>query len=174
MVAGSKTSRFPIGHPASALRFEVRGSRMGRHENPSSLSRSFASCRVPSSRHSGTKSRACVRKRLSSAGRFRRRQWRDALLHDSGTRRAVGRHASSGPGASHDYFLPYLLPLARHNRVIFIDERGSGRSQKLADPAGYTIENMVEDLKAARKALISERSICSDILMVGHRCKRMG
>jgi proline iminopeptidase len=58
-----------------------------------------------------------------------------------------------GPGASHDYFLPYLLPLARHNRVIFFDERGSGRSQKLADPAGYTIENMVEDLEAARKAL---------------------
>jgi proline iminopeptidase len=58
-----------------------------------------------------------------------------------------------GPGASHDYFLPYLLPLARHNRLIFFDERGSGRSQKLADPAGYTIENMVEDLEAARKAL---------------------
>ena len=30
-----------------------------------------------------------------------------------------------GPGASHDYFLPYLLPLVRHNRLIFIDERGS-------------------------------------------------
>lgn len=30
-----------------------------------------------------------------------------------------------GPGASHDYFLPYLIPLARHNRLIFIDERGS-------------------------------------------------
>src|SRR5438270_13962073 len=29
-----------------------------------------------------------------------------------------------GPGASHDYFLPWLLPLARHNRVVFIDERG--------------------------------------------------
>jgi pimeloyl-ACP methyl ester carboxylesterase len=41
-----------------------------------------------------------------------------------------------GPGASHDYFLPYLLPLARHNRLIFIDERGSGKSQKLDDPAG--------------------------------------
>lgn len=38
-----------------------------------------------------------------------------------------------GPGASHDYFLPYLLPLARHHRLIFIDERGSGRSQKLED-----------------------------------------
>ena len=58
-----------------------------------------------------------------------------------------------GPGASHDYFLPYLLPLARHNKVIFLDERGSGRSQKLADPRGYTIESMVEDLEAARKAL---------------------
>src|SRR3954469_14742358 len=48
-----------------------------------------------------------------------------------------------GPGASHDYFLPYLVPLAKTNRLIFIDERGSGKSQKLDDPAGYTIENMV-------------------------------
>lgn len=58
-----------------------------------------------------------------------------------------------GPGASHDYFLPYLLPLARHNKVIFIDERGSGRSEKLEDPAGYTVENMVEDVEAVRQAL---------------------
>ncbi len=58
-----------------------------------------------------------------------------------------------GPGASHDYFLPYLLPLARHNRVIFIDERGSGRSQKLEDASGYTVENMVEDVEAVRRAL---------------------
>jgi proline iminopeptidase len=58
-----------------------------------------------------------------------------------------------GPGASHDYFLPYLLPLARHNRLIFIDERGSGRSEKLENPAGYTVENMVEDVEAARQAL---------------------
>jgi|GEM_PF-1864778 len=43
-----------------------------------------------------------------------------------------------GPGASHDYFLPYLLPLIKNNRLIFIDERGSGRSQKLEDPSGYT------------------------------------
>ncbi|HXZ33214.1 MAG TPA: proline iminopeptidase-family hydrolase [Terriglobales bacterium] len=58
-----------------------------------------------------------------------------------------------GPGASHEYFLPYLLPLIRHYRVIFIDERGSGRSQKLEDPSGYTIENMVEDVEAVRQAL---------------------
>ncbi len=58
-----------------------------------------------------------------------------------------------GPGASHDYFLPYLLPLARTNRLIFIDERGSGRSGKIEDPAGYTVENMVEDVEAIRKEL---------------------
>ena len=58
-----------------------------------------------------------------------------------------------GPGASHDYFLPYLLPLARHNKLIFIDERGSGRSEKLGDASGYTIENMVEDVEAVRQAL---------------------
>jgi proline iminopeptidase len=58
-----------------------------------------------------------------------------------------------GPGASHDYFLPYLVPLARTNRLVFIDERGSGKSSKLEDPAGYTVENMVEDVEGVRNAL---------------------
>jgi len=58
-----------------------------------------------------------------------------------------------GPGASHDYLLPYLLPLARTNKLVFIDERGSGRSSKLEDPTGYTVENMVEDVEAVRTAL---------------------
>ena len=58
-----------------------------------------------------------------------------------------------GPGATHDYFLPYLLPLARHYRLIFIDERGSGKSERLEDVKQYTVENMVEDVEAVRKAL---------------------
>lgn len=58
-----------------------------------------------------------------------------------------------GPGASHDYLLPYLLPLARTNQLIFIDERGSGRSEKLEDTKLYTVENMVEDVEAVRQAL---------------------
>jgi proline iminopeptidase len=58
-----------------------------------------------------------------------------------------------GPGASHDYFLPYLLPLARQNKLVFIDERGSGRSQKLDEPSGYTVENMVEDVEDVRREL---------------------
>lgn len=58
-----------------------------------------------------------------------------------------------GPGASHDYLLPYLWPLARHHRVVFIDERGSGRSGKLENPVGYTVDAMVADLEAVRRAL---------------------
>ncbi len=68
-----------------------------------------------------------------------------------------------GPGASHDYFLPYLLPLARHHKLIFIDERGSGKSEKLDDPSGYTVENMVEDTEAVRQGLKLGR-----ISLLGH------
>jgi proline-specific peptidase len=67
------------------------------------------------------------------------------------------------PGGSHDYFLPYLLPLARQNRLIFIDERGSGRSQNLDDPAGYTVQNMVEDVEAVRQGLALGK-----ITLLGH------
>ncbi|MGA3027185.1 MAG: proline iminopeptidase-family hydrolase [Bryobacteraceae bacterium] len=68
-----------------------------------------------------------------------------------------------GPGASHDYFLPYLAPLARHHQLVFIDERGSGQSQKLDDPSGYTVEAMVEDVEAVRKELALGR-----IALLGH------
>lgn len=58
-----------------------------------------------------------------------------------------------GPGASHDYLLPYLLPLARTSQLVFIDERGSGRSERLEDAKQYTVENMVEDVEDVRQAL---------------------
>ncbi len=47
-----------------------------------------------------------------------------------------------GPGASHDYLLPHLIPLAKTHRLVLIDERGSGKSTTLDDPAGYTVEAM--------------------------------
>src|SRR5512135_932056 len=82
----------------------------------------------------------------------------------------VGRGAPlmivhGGPGASHDYFLPYLLPLARKNRLVFIDERGSGKSEKLEDARAYTVENMVEDTEAVRQALN-----LGNIALLGHSC----
>lgn len=61
--------------------------------------------------------------------------------------------AHGGPGASHDYFLPYLLPLMRTHQIIFIDERGSGHSAKTDDVSQYTVENNIDDIEAVRLGL---------------------
>jgi len=58
-----------------------------------------------------------------------------------------------GPGASHDYLLPSLYRLAISYRLVFIDERGSGRSPRLEDPKQYTVEKMADDVEAVRTAL---------------------
>ncbi len=70
-----------------------------------------------------------------------------------------------GPGASHDYFLPHLAPLARRNRLVFIDQRGSGKSSKLENTADYTVENMVEDAEVVRRSLRLGK-----INLLGHSC----
>ena len=70
-----------------------------------------------------------------------------------------------GPGADHTYFLPWLLPLARTHRLIFIDERGSGQSERLQDVSKYTIENMADDVEAVRVALGLGK-----IDLLGHSC----
>jgi proline iminopeptidase len=58
-----------------------------------------------------------------------------------------------GPGADHSDFLPALEPLARRHQLVLIDERGSGRSERLGDPASYTLELMVKDVECVRKHL---------------------
>jgi len=83
---------------------------------------------------------------------------------------SIGRGAPlvvlhGGPGASHDYFLPYLLPLARNHRLVFIDERGSGQSEKLEDVSRYTVAAMAEDVEAVRTALG-----LAQISLLGHSC----
>jgi len=70
-----------------------------------------------------------------------------------------------GPGNDHTYFLPWLLPLARTHRLVFIDERGSGQSERLQDVAKYTIENMADDVEAVRAALNLGK-----IDLLGHSC----
>jgi len=70
-----------------------------------------------------------------------------------------------GPGADHTYFLPWLLPLARRHRLIFIDERGSGQSERLQDISKYTIEAMADDVEAVRVALKLGK-----IDLLGHSC----
>ena len=70
-----------------------------------------------------------------------------------------------GPGADHTYFLPWLLPLARTHRLVFIDERGSGQSERLQDVSQYTVENMADDVEAVRVALNLGK-----IDLLGHSC----
>ena len=58
-----------------------------------------------------------------------------------------------GPGSTHDYFLPWVLPLARDRQLVLIDERGSGQSQRLEDHRQYNLETMAADVEAVRVAL---------------------
>src|SRR6202167_1134570 len=58
-----------------------------------------------------------------------------------------------GPGADHSDFLPALQPRARGCQLVLIDERGSGRSERLKDPKAYTLDHMVKDIERVRKHL---------------------
>ena len=68
-----------------------------------------------------------------------------------------------GPGADHSDFLPALRPLARHCQLVLIDERGSGRSERLKDSKGYTLDRMVKDIEHVREHLKLPR-----IVVLGH------
>jgi len=68
-----------------------------------------------------------------------------------------------GPGADHSDFLPALKPLARRCQLVLIDERGSGRSERLKDPQGYTLNHMVKDIERVRQHLKLPR-----LVVLGH------
>jgi proline iminopeptidase len=68
-----------------------------------------------------------------------------------------------GPGSNHKYFLPYVLGLARSNRLVLIDQRGCGQSGPASDPRRYTLDAMVDDLETVREALGLGR-----IALLGH------
>jgi len=57
-----------------------------------------------------------------------------------------------GPGLDHTEFRPWLDPLADQFTLIFVDERGTGRSARVA-PQTATTANMVEDIEALRQYL---------------------
>jgi proline iminopeptidase len=63
----------------------------------------------------------------------------------------LGLHG--GPGGCYDYLTP-LFDLAKAGyRVVLYDQSGGGKSQRLKDPALYTIERYVEEVEGVRKAL---------------------
>jgi proline iminopeptidase len=57
-----------------------------------------------------------------------------------------------GPGMDSGYMVADFGPLAAHHRLVFYDQRGSGRSELLGDDASrYTIARHVADLEALRR-----------------------
>jgi proline iminopeptidase len=56
-----------------------------------------------------------------------------------------------GPGMDMGYMVPDFAPLAERHRLLFYDQRGGGRSERLGDdPALFTIAHHVADLEALR------------------------
>lgn len=59
-----------------------------------------------------------------------------------------------GPGMSHDYLAPQLITLlADEYRLIFYDQRASGRSTGVEDTTRLTMAQFVEDLEDLRREL---------------------
>ena len=63
----------------------------------------------------------------------------------------LGLHG--GPGGTYDYLTP-LFDLAKSGyRVVLYDQSGGGKSQRLKDPALYTIERYADEAEGVRKEL---------------------
>ncbi|HEX7256273.1 MAG TPA: alpha/beta fold hydrolase [Gaiellaceae bacterium] len=61
-----------------------------------------------------------------------------------------------GPGLDHTNLRPWLDPLGDEFRVLYVDERGQGRSERV-DPATLTLEVFARDVDLLAEALGLER-----------------
>jgi proline iminopeptidase len=57
-----------------------------------------------------------------------------------------------GPGLDHSMFRPYLDPLGDEFRLLYVDERGQGRSERL-DPQTLSLEVFARDVDLLAEAL---------------------
>lgn len=57
-----------------------------------------------------------------------------------------------GPGGDHTSFKPALSPLSEVMQLVYIDNRGSGKSER-GPQSTYTLKNNVEDIEELRKYL---------------------
>jgi proline iminopeptidase len=64
-----------------------------------------------------------------------------------------------GPGSSHHPFHLTHRRLARHGRLVYVDNRGRGRSNVGRGSEPYSLANDVRDIEAVRKSLRAERIV---------------
>ena len=89
----------------------------------------------------------------------------DTLLPVNGTRlfvHAEGRGepiviVHGGPLLDHGYLVEPLRPLADRYRLVFYDQRSSGRSEGGADRVSIRLDTLVADLEAIRRAMELDR-----------------
>ena len=67
-----------------------------------------------------------------------------------------------GPGLDHSMFRPYLDALGDEYRVLYVDERGQGRSQRV-DPATLSLEVFARDVD-----LLAETLDLDGFVVLGH------
>jgi pimeloyl-ACP methyl ester carboxylesterase len=67
-----------------------------------------------------------------------------------------------GPGLDHSMFRPYLDPLGDDYRVLYVDERGQGRSQRV-DPATLSLDVFARDVD-----LLAETLELDSFALLGH------
>lgn len=72
-----------------------------------------------------------------------------------------------GPGCDHTMYVPACSPLAEDMQLVYIDNRGHGRSDRV-DPSTCTFEQNVEDTEMLRQALGLEQ-----IVLLGQSCGGM-
>jgi proline iminopeptidase len=61
-----------------------------------------------------------------------------------------------GPGLDHQMFRPYLDPLAADYRLLYVDERGQGRSERV-DPTTLSLDCFAGDVELLAQALRLDR-----------------
>ena len=62
-----------------------------------------------------------------------------------------------GPGLDHTEFGDYLDPWTDRYRLVLVDQRAQGRSDRDSDPASWTLPQMASDVSAVAAALGAER-----------------
>jgi proline iminopeptidase len=75
---------------------------------------------------------------------------------DTLTRKPVLLALHGGPGGDHTTFRPTLSALVEEAQIIYVDQRGSGRSAR-GPRESYTLKNNVADIEALRRYLGVDR-----------------